>query len=92
VWSYQTGALSCIVVFPVEPLPPPSVTLSMTTDAKCNQVVHRVAAESTPGFQMMDLQVLRDTAVLAVPCCVRFGCGSAPAAARSAYNQRQSRK
>jgi hypothetical protein len=26
----------------------------MTTDAKCNQVVHRVAAESTPGFQMMD--------------------------------------
>jgi hypothetical protein len=34
------------------------VTVSVATHTQCNQVVHHIAAELAPGFQVMDLQVV----------------------------------
>ncbi len=36
-------------------LPTLSVTFAVTSDAKRNQVVHCIAAEPAPGFDVMDL-------------------------------------
>jgi hypothetical protein len=48
-------------------LPAPCMTFAMTTDAKCNQVVHHVATELAPRFHVVDLQVLRGTTFLTPP-------------------------
>jgi hypothetical protein len=48
-----------------------SVSFSVATRTQRNQVVHHITAELAPGFQMMDLQVPRDTAVLAAPIISR---------------------
>jgi hypothetical protein len=36
-------------------LPVRSVTFAVTTEAKCNQVIHHIAAEPAPGVYVMDL-------------------------------------
>ncbi len=48
-------------------LPATSVTFSVTTDAKCNQVVHHIATKPTPGFYVMDLQAFHGTTLLTAP-------------------------
>jgi hypothetical protein len=40
---------------------------SVANNAKRNQVVHHIAAQLTPGFHVMDLQVFHGTALLAAP-------------------------
>jgi len=45
----------------------PVVTLSMTTDAECNQIVRHIPTKLAPRLEVMNLQVLRGTAVLAAP-------------------------
>ena len=43
------------------------MTLSVTDSAECNQILRDIPAELTPRPHMMNLQVLRGTAVLASP-------------------------
>jgi len=43
------------------------VTFSVTTGAECNQIVRHISAKLAPGREVMNLQVLRGTAVLAPP-------------------------
>jgi hypothetical protein len=45
----------------------PPVTFSVTTDAKCNQIVCDILAEAASRLYMVNLQVLQVTAVLASP-------------------------
>ncbi len=48
-------------------LPAPPVTFAVTTNAKCNQVVHHIATELAPAFHVMDLQAFHGTALLTPP-------------------------
>jgi len=43
------------------------VTFSVATGAECNQIFRHISAEVAPGPKVMNLQVLRGTAVLAPP-------------------------
>jgi hypothetical protein len=40
---------------------------SVADNAKRNQIVHHITTQLTPGFHVMDLQVLHGTALLAAP-------------------------
>jgi hypothetical protein len=51
----------------VRALTAPSVTLSVTTGAECNQILRHIAAELAPRPDVMNLQLLHGTAVLATP-------------------------
>jgi len=48
-------------------LPAPSVTLAVTTGAKCNQVFQDIVTKPAPGLRVMDLQTFHGTALLAPP-------------------------
>ena len=43
------------------------MTFRVTTDAKCNQVVHHIVTEQAPGFHVVDLQAFHGTALLTPP-------------------------
>jgi hypothetical protein len=43
------------------------VAFTVTTDAKRNQIVHHIATELAPGFDVMDLQTFHGTALLTPP-------------------------
>src|SRR5260370_5095525 len=58
-WHLQTSSL--------RPSTAPVVTFSVITDTKCNQIVRHITAKFAPGLHVMNLQVLRGTAVLAPP-------------------------
>jgi hypothetical protein len=45
----------------------PSVAFLVTIGTKRNQVAHHITPELTPGFHVMDLQVLHGTSLLAAP-------------------------
>ena len=45
----------------------PAVPFAVTSDAKRNQVVHRIVTELAPAFHMMDLQAFHGTALLTTP-------------------------
>jgi hypothetical protein len=44
-----------------------AVTFSVATGTECNQILHYIPAESASGPDMVNLQVLHRTAVLAPP-------------------------
>ena len=46
---------------------PPSVTVSVTDSAECNQILRDIPAELASRRYMVNLQALRGTAVLAAP-------------------------
>jgi len=47
------------------------MALTVTTDAKSNQVVNHIATELAPGFDVMDLQSFHGTALL-TPATISF--------------------
>lgn len=49
----------------------PSVTSPVTVSAQRNQVVHHIATQLAPAFQMMDLQVVHRTTYL-TPTTISF--------------------
>ncbi len=62
-----SSQVKTIVGFAKNTLPAPSVTLSVTTGAECNQIVRHIPAKLAPGLHAMNLQVFHRTAVLALP-------------------------